>query len=49
LDKEETEMIYEVRTYTLKPGSIPEVERRWGRSSIGVARARQLAVAYIST
>jgi hypothetical protein len=23
-------MIYEVRTYTLKPGTIPEVEKRFG-------------------
>ena len=23
-------MIFEMRTYLMKPGSIPEVEKRWG-------------------
>ena len=25
-------MIYEVRTYTLRPGTVPEVEQRWGEA-----------------
>ncbi len=37
-------MIYEIRTYTLKPGSIPEFEKRFEASLANRLKYSELAV-----